>query len=294
MKTVNANYEIFDEAGYLRTNPDVVEAVRKGELFAAWVHYFNIGYSEHRVGYSQSLKNILDQFYQIQNPRPAPPPNLRLRVHGDEDLKGFIYNGRIITICMEAALMMNSISLGDHAKILDFGCGCGRVLDWFQRLHQNNSFYGTDIDKEAITWCQENISQIGTFLVNQPEPPLPFPDKYFDFVFVISIFTHLPEDMQFAWLKELSRVTKKNGYLFISVAGKELFPAGSETATKQFRKKGFPWISSGGTEGLPEFYQASFHTEKYISRQWRKYFKIEEIIKKGINNHQDLVICKNG
>ena len=291
MKT--ANYEIFGESRYLEANPDIAEAVRNGDFFAGWVHYALYGYLEHKGGYSQTLKIMLDKFDGIEDSGPTPPPDLRKRVHGDEALQGFNDIGKIITICMEAALQTNSISLGEHSKILDFGCGCGRVLNWFQRLHPGESFYGTDIDKEAIAWCQENLNQKGTFSTNQPDPPLPFPDNYFDFVYVISIFTHLPEDMQFAWLKELSRVVKKKGYLFISAAGEELFPADSETAAKQFKKKGFAYISSGGTEGLPDFYQASFHTEKYISRKWRKYFKIKGIIKKGINNHQDLVICKN-
>lgn len=40
----------FNEAGYLRANPDVAEAVRKGEVESAHLHYVGFGYLEGRQG----------------------------------------------------------------------------------------------------------------------------------------------------------------------------------------------------------------------------------------------------
>lgn len=40
----------FNEAGYLRANPDVAEAVRKGEVESALMHYVGFGYFEGRQG----------------------------------------------------------------------------------------------------------------------------------------------------------------------------------------------------------------------------------------------------
>jgi hypothetical protein len=40
----------FDEAGYLRDNPDVAAAVRAGEVADAWSHYVSFGYFEGRTG----------------------------------------------------------------------------------------------------------------------------------------------------------------------------------------------------------------------------------------------------
>ncbi len=40
----------FNEAGYLRANPDVAEAVRKGEVESARLHYIGFGYFEGRLG----------------------------------------------------------------------------------------------------------------------------------------------------------------------------------------------------------------------------------------------------
>ncbi|HYZ31575.1 MAG TPA: hypothetical protein VE684_04750 [Crenalkalicoccus sp.] len=40
----------FNEAGYLQANPDVAEAVRRGEIENARLHYIGFGYFEGRQG----------------------------------------------------------------------------------------------------------------------------------------------------------------------------------------------------------------------------------------------------
>jgi hypothetical protein len=62
----------------------------------------------------------------------------------------------------------------------------------------------------------------GQFSSNGLRPPLRHSDGLFDFVFSISLFTYLPEDMIFEWLDELRRVTKTGGLVALSVHGVEL------------------------------------------------------------------------
>ena len=220
----------------------------------------------------------------------VPPEHLRKRTHGDECLSSFENIGRVISSDIHSSI--NSIiELGEHCRILDFGCGCGRVIKYFHESSANSRLYGTDIDEDVISWCQHHLSHIGEFITNEESPPLPFGDDFFDFVYSISVFTHLPEDMQFAWLEELRRVTKRGGYLLLTTHGEELFQTTSEEDKRQFREKGFYYSVGSGTEGLPDFYQTSFHTKDYIYSHWSKFFEIKKIIKKGIANHQDLILC---
>ena len=175
---------------------------------------------------------------------------------------------------------------------MDFGCGCGRVIRHVHKKVGKGRFYGTDIDAEAISWCQRNLSQVGEFVTNGRLPPLPFVDGFFDFVYAISVFTHLPEDMQFAWLEELRRVTRRSGYLVLTTHGDSLFPTLPDKSQAELQQAGFYYAKGDGTNGLPDFYQTSFHTEEYIQTQWSKFFEIEKIIRKGINGHQDLILCR--
>jgi ubiquinone/menaquinone biosynthesis C-methylase UbiE len=154
----------------------------------------------------------------------------------------------------------------------------------------NNQLHGCDIDNEAISWCQSNLQHIGEFSTNKPLPNLPYEDDYFDIVYSISVFTHLPEDMQFEWLNELKRVTRKGGYLLLTTHGEHLAP---KRVQKTMQKHGFHYSVGDRTDGLPDFYQTTFHTDQYIKDHWQAYFDIIKIVKKGVHNHQDLVICRN-
>ena len=286
------NFEDFDETQYLRLNPDVLNAVQKGDFKSGWEHYLLFGINENRSGADKQNK-IVEQLSGNVASIPIPPPDLRARVHGEEELSSFHKIGKVVSLNLESTIQSIPIQLENNSHILDFGCGCGRIISWFYNLYPNSKFYGTDIDNEGITWCQENLSNIGNFSVNEVMPPLPYSEQFFALIYSISIFTHLPEDMQFAWLKELKRVCKKGAYLLLTVHGEDLFTMNSDSAKTEFNKNGFYYSVGDGTIGLPEFYQTSFHTETYIQDHWSNFFEIEKIVRKGIANHQDLIICKN-
>ncbi|MBV8795904.1 MAG: class I SAM-dependent methyltransferase [Hyphomicrobiales bacterium] len=232
---------------------------------------------------------------EMTAPPGVPPAHLRKRVHGSDDIAGYENVGRIVATTVFSHLNINR----DAAPFrgLDFGSGSGRVLIPLHELCLKHStsggtieWFGSDVDRQAIAWAQKNLSSIATFVVNEPMPPLPFPDQFFDFIFSISVFTHIPEDMQFAWLAELSRVLKIGGSVLISTLSLDLLK--NKLSEAEFRK-GFYYIDGGkGTDGLPRFYRDTHHSHEYIEREWSRYFSIEAFNEKGIADHQDLVLCK--
>lgn len=286
-------FDGFDEEVYLKMNPDVLRAVQNGTCSSGLEHYINHGYRENRPGVSslalKEMKGFMDSF--TSDHLPIPPEQLRKRVHGGDDIKNFGKVGRMIAMDIFASISP-IIEFGEHDRILDFGCGCGRVFRYFQKLSANSKSYGTDIDKEAIAWCQQHLSQIGEFTANKETTPMLFMDNFFDFVYSISVFTHLPEEMELAWLEELRRVTKPGGYLLLTIHGEKLFENAPEENKRLLREKGFSFHVISKTEGLPDFYQTSFHTEDYIYDRWGRFFEIKQIIKGGIGKRQDLILCR--
>jgi ubiquinone/menaquinone biosynthesis C-methylase UbiE len=278
----------FDEASYLKLNPDVLEAVKNRSFASGLEHCLSYGLSENRPGIPQSIReHILGN-----NPETPPPEYLRKRVHGDDSLTNFDSAGRLLSYNIYTAIdEIEDIAPG--SRILDFGCGCGRVVKYLTKYFKQSRFYGTDIDDEAITWCRDELSNIGEFVCNETAPPLAFEDDFFDMVYSISVFTHLPEEMQFAWLEELKRVTKPNGYLLLTTHGEELFEKAPDEHRAQLAEKGFFYTVGSGTDGLPDFYQTTYHTDAYIRENWSRYFMIQQIRKKSVMCHQDLVICRN-
>jgi SAM-dependent methyltransferase len=203
--------------------------------------------------------------------------------------------------------LKNSLSLTgkgfqDFNNMLEFGCGCGRVLRHLCDLPEKCRISGTDIDREAIEWCRSNLPRF-SFGVNNPLPPLPYPAGNFDLVYAISVFTHLDEDYQFAWLAELKRVLRPGGILIATTHGAFIHDLASrrgslspvELETLQHKGLLFKTGRKGlfKLDSLPDFYQAAFHTKQYVTEAWTKFFTIRHYLERGLEDYQDLVLLSN-
>lgn len=96
-------------------------------------------------------------------------------------------------------------------KILDVGCGTGKLVKYFN----DNGFeaLGCDMADEAIKIAKivNNSSSIKKATASN----LPFKNGSFDFVTAISIIEHLTEKGAKLFLAEAKRVLKPNGFLFM-------------------------------------------------------------------------------
>ncbi len=107
----------------------------------------------------------------------------------------------------------------EKRKILDWGCGPGRIIRHLPQLIGNDcEFYGTDYNSKSIEWCSKNLPGIH-FGKNSLAPGLPYPDGYFDIIYGLSIFTHLSEQMHSEWYKELYRILKPRGIMLLTTQG---------------------------------------------------------------------------
>ena len=183
--------------------------------------------------------------------------------------------------------------LTSFPAVLDFGCGCGRVLTAMSaRLRAGQRLFGTDIDSEAIAWCHANYAELGEFAHSQKLPPTPYRDGQFDLVYGISVFTHLPESMQFDWLRELARITAPGGYLVLSVHGRSHLPRLSSAHQAEVETKGFCYVDLGTTDGLPDYYLTTYHSERYIRERWSEVVDVLALCETAVGGWQDAVVCR--
>jgi len=95
---------------------------------------------------------------------PWPPSRLRYRVHGASDRASFAAVGQRCVDAITTLLAEHGHPLASAKRVLDFGCGCGRVARFLPS--GIGALVGSDIDAEAIAWNRHHLSELGTFDVN--------------------------------------------------------------------------------------------------------------------------------
>ncbi len=136
-------------------------------------------------------------------------------------------------------VMDNMLEIVPGMKVLDFGCGCGRVaLPILERIGDAGRLVGVDIIPELIQFCQDEIKALhpnSDFYqlnaknshykkwtkdqlagINQIDELSEIPESGFDLIFAFSVFTHLGIADSKKYLEQLSKLLGRNGKLVIS------------------------------------------------------------------------------
>jgi SAM-dependent methyltransferase len=190
---------------------------------------------------------------------PLPPAALRRLVTASDDPDWWVLSG-----CQDAQLIgelveRNGAPMADMAAILDFGCGSGRVTRWWADLHGPRVF-GCDYDDRLAVWCQRNLP-FATVKTNPSVPPLPFGDATFDLVYALSLFTHLAEDAQERWMRDVLRVLRPGGLLLFTAHGERYLRHLDDEQRAAFRGGAHVILAPelSGMEGC-----AAFHPPAYV------------------------------
>jgi SAM-dependent methyltransferase len=225
---------------------------------------------------------------------PDPGDVLIARVTGGTDRESFFASGQRGVAELERTLAVAGRTLDSFEAILDFGCGCGRMLLWLEELGAHTRLHGTDIDAEAIAWATAHIPYC-EFKTNSSEPPLDYPDGAFDLVFNHSVFTHIDEERQDAWLAELQRVTRPGGLLVLSVHGEWALEAEWSEAHVRLEDRGhlfLPDMRPPEALGHPGWYASAFHAPWYVFERWGRWFSIRAYVPKAALGLQDHVLLE--
>jgi SAM-dependent methyltransferase len=236
---------------------------------------------------------------------PYPLPNLDLiwRVTGHRDDQLFESQGQQSVEDIERALASIGKQFSDFARALDFGCGCGRILRWLDHVTETTELHGVDIDSDAIAWVNENLPFVQAH-VGPHLPPLDFPEDHFDLIFNHSVFTHLDENYQDAWLEELRRIATPDGVVLLTVAGEHPFEGFESTwreahaevsgYRREFEDRGIVYITDDGWVGgpFPDFYHSTFHGPWYVFKHWRCWFEIRAYLVRASLEFTDFVVLR--
>jgi SAM-dependent methyltransferase len=126
------------------------------------------------------------------------------------------------------ATMIRSGFMKPGHKVLDVGCGLGRLARPLVNYFDGGEYFGVDINRSSIEWCQKayeghtnfHFSHADVFSTTYNETAkvkaedyvFPFGDNSFDFVWSTSLFTHMLHHQIDRYLGEMARVMKSGAH----------------------------------------------------------------------------------
>ena len=107
----------------------------------------------------------------------------------------------------------------DYAKdgdsVLDYGCGNGRLLELFE--DRNIKYTGADTSGKLIEFARKKYKNREFVKLNPSQEIIPFSDEYFNSIYSIAVFHHIPDrEFRLKMAKELFRVLKKDGRIIVT------------------------------------------------------------------------------
>lgn len=114
------------------------------------------------------------------------------------------------------------------SKVLDVGCGLGRMARALVPFLDGGEYCGMDVTQSSVNWCADAYDHLPHFRfvhadvfsttynptskVKAEDFTFPFPADHFDFVWSTSLFTHMLQNQVDNYLREMARVMKVGAY----------------------------------------------------------------------------------
>lgn len=163
------------------------------------------------------LENLITYRNQSPGEPPIPPVHFIVLVSGVSKVSTFLQEGMLAYQGIQKSLKRNRIDSANFDTILDFGCGCGRVLrNWGDQVQ--DSLFGTDYNPRLAAWCENNLPDVNVG-TNNLAPPLAYSAQQFELIYALSVFSHISEQLQLEWMREFHRVLGSGGFLYLSLRG---------------------------------------------------------------------------
>lgn len=99
-------------------------------------------------------------------------------------------------------------------NILDLGCGDGTSCEYLRKHFPDAKIFGIDISSQSIEAAKGKQIENCNF-ESYDGNKIPYESESFDLILVACVFHHVKKENHFDLLKELKRVLKTNGKLFI-------------------------------------------------------------------------------
>ncbi|EIJ44353.1 methylase involved in ubiquinone/menaquinone biosynthesis [Beggiatoa alba B18LD] len=168
---------------------------------------------------------------------------------------------------MQHYLEKSGVEIKKLQTLLDFGCGSARLLVGWHIISPHVRLYGCDLNTQLIEWAQNNLPEAIHCQLNGLHPPLPYHDRQFDCLYLISVFTHLSLGTQKQWIEEFKRILRIGGHILITLHG-ELYVQNTfhqqPEKIQEFATTGFVKIGQPTEEGANQY--GAYHSFAFVKK----------------------------
>lgn len=176
---------------------------------------------------------------------------------GEQALRdAYLFFQCIKSVCVS---LQNPIQTG--TRILDFGCGWGRIIRFFFKDVSCENLFGVDVDPKMIDFCSQEM-HCGSYSLVNSEPPSAFQHNSIDVIYAFSVFSHLAESTAMNWISEFSRILTPRGILIATTFDKSFLDACEALRGKH---PDAPWHQTMSEIFIPSSrYKEDYDTGKFI------------------------------
>jgi SAM-dependent methyltransferase len=169
----------------------------------------------------------------------------------------YFQSGRADAIKIEALIAKRG--LGAQSRILEFVAGFGRVTRHLTRYHLTAS----DIHGDAVRFLEQELGVRA--IPTDTDPDAFVTTERFDFIFVLSLFSHLPAALFERWLARLTLALAPGGFLMFTTHGDTAGQKIQAFADALDPETGFGFLANTDQQDIaPELYGCSIATTPFV------------------------------
>ena len=199
--------------------------------------------------------------------------------------------------CAKSKFCLEDLS---DLKLLDFGCGWGRLIRLFYKYIPTTNLYAVDAWDTSLQYCMDSNIKANIAKIEEICTEIPF-GVNFDLVISFSVFTHLSKRATEAALKALRKSIDDNGLLIITIRPFEYIryflnrnnvKASAEDLEKLYQEDGFVFVPHNRKPIDGDItYGDTFISVDYIKKKWRDWCLVNSQIN-AVDPHQRLIVLK--
>lgn len=200
-------------------------------------------------------------------------------------------------------------------RVLDFGCGWGRIIRFFLKEIAPVNLHGVDPMSDAIDLCRRT-NRWCQFAVSPRSPPIDLPAASFDFIYSFSVFSHLSEAKSRELIDEVARLLKPGGLAALTTRSRGFIPFCAELranpklvashAGPQSSAQAFPntartladydagryCFHSFNETGEWSYWGETAIPRAYVEREWTRYLLLADFLDDPRRLSQAVIVMK--